>query len=90
MVFASFRKWGFRNASLQGNFFLVTKLQLGYALVLEALLRRSGCGSEPSREARLTKQSFADNCVPKLELRHKGEVSGRSPLNSQVALHRKG
>lgn len=41
--------------------------------VFEALLRRGGCGShKPSCEARLTKQSFADKGVTKLELRHEG------------------
>ena len=53
------------------RFFLVTKLRLGDAFVFEALLRRGDWGSyTPSREARLTKQSFADKDVPKLELWH--------------------
>ena len=43
-------------------------------LVCKALLRRGGWASDtPSYEARLTKPSFADKCIPKLELRNEVE-----------------
>ena len=47
---------------------LVTKLQLGHALVLEALLP-AGLHREGARtvSSTPTKRSFADKCVPKLE-----------------------
>ena len=46
---------------------LVTKLQLGHALVLEALLPPACMRKERARHSTPTKQSFGDKCVPKLE-----------------------
>ena len=47
---------------------LVTKLQLGHALGLEALLPRARDGMDARNPSTPAKQSFGDKCVPKLEL----------------------
>ena len=52
-------------------------------LVCEALLRRGGWASAtPCYEARLTKPSFADKCVPKLVLRKEAKTD--SPLEAYL------
>ena len=54
---------------------LVTKLQLGNAIVFEAPLRQRALGLArvPVLQMRpVAKQSFEDKRVPKLELRHEG------------------
>ncbi len=55
---------------------LVTKLQLGHAFVLEALLPSARTGRSAPTLSTPTKPSFADKCVPKLEL---GNEAGTSP-----------
>ena len=47
---------------------LVTNLQLGHALGLEALLPRTRDGMNALYLSTPTKQSFGDKCVHKLEL----------------------
>ena len=56
----------------------MTKLQLGRALVLEALLPRARTGMSARNPSTPTKQSFGDKCVPKPELGNEKETAALS------------
>ena len=55
----------------------MTKLQLGHAPVLEALLPERALDLSARSKATPTKQSFADKRVPKLELGNENKPNGR-------------
>ncbi len=62
-----------------GESFLVTQIQLGHSLVMEALLPlRARCGMGARCGATPTKQSFGDKGISKLELGNEGKT-GMAP-----------
>ena len=65
---------------------LVPKLQLGHALVPEALLRLRGWDwRPPSSAARPTKHSFADTGMTKPELGHEERAAKESPQSQSLS-----